>query len=85
MFLYAEGKWIEIDAGGKRRVESNRWRGKTCTGVEQIYDVLWTSELLVQVEFGHLALVDPQRTICMRVGNASAHVRGCVYMWGCMC
>lgn len=85
MFLYAVGKWIKIDAGGERRVESNRWWGKTCASVEQIYDVLWTSELLVQVEFGHLAAVDPQRTICMCVGNASVRVHICVYMWGCMC
>lgn len=45
---------------------------------------LWLSvefmELLVQVEFGHLAMKDPRRTVCMCVS-----MRVCVSVCVCAC
>lgn len=55
---------------------------QTCDCVSVCAADLWRSvefrELLLQVEFGHLAAEDPQRTICMCIGM---RVRMCVCMY----
>lgn len=57
-----------------KKIESNRWRDKHVCECARGVD-LWHSvefrELLVQVEFGHLGVEDPRRTICVCV---SMHV-----------